>query len=1138
MHPIHYFTTTDQTYKARLIDKKRQIMPDRYNNYTIKKSNLLIQKANTFSFNTQKIFNVIVHELQNQHTKSSVIEMPVRRLVQLVGNKEVYRTKLFYHEIGKHLLHDTLDLIQPTDLQVDITSLITRFTVSDGILNVKVTDELLCLSDVNGEINGQKTIDHGYTEINLAIAERLKSKHSLILYEYLTMHTAQAGVDSYYAGNTADDMGLQSFSKLVPIHTLKKLLCHGKKSYESFDLFHRKVLQVAIAEINEKTDLQVHLTCNKHSKKILSVIFDVQKTVAIPEFVWKQKQIAQMRLRQDYEAQHGISIDVLLNETDEIDAFDEAMSYAAPSTQHNQFSQYKAHNATSASTNTAENDDGVFELGTLIDTISNAVKSQSMDAPNHQATPQQQPSPETSAPYIPGSKIAKSTLLRLADAVSKDCACAVLLSKDTRDMAGLNKTINNIKSAPVGSLTYRESYWIDDLDDVNDLVELRRREMPLNMEEELEALYVVQIAKNYRPEKYLNVQPINSQTASITVIAELANGDEAMMTELSHIWSMLNAANQGFYESITKTAIAVGRQRVALKNATPHQAHQAAPAPEAIMKAAAQPKIQITELLESMFSAGTGQKARAFDSVYRADDEIDIYTAKPNQLEPIKERRLSELTPTYSTQYSEETASTATAESKDNKHTIQRINHLNGQIKEIMDAAYEHDARLFAKIKAEQENEARIKHAQTTQAVQTMQPLQTVHNTATIANAESKDLENTEAEDNAPSVFTNQLIGKSTEQAFSVYENFEDFRRQLTLEFAQQRNDYVKMLKNPEAYDAYARMCDAKYGYKISADFIERGEHAVLIGQGEPLGAILLSIKGDLLSQFMEKKIKQLFFTSKRKIQHLSELRLEQQQRTNALTKAAELNAQTMPANPENAGHPIYSQLSYGAIEMLADDLKSIGVHGKKVAQMCKKDPHRLGAIYRMVQSSYQHKSNSDKQRLIVKLFNDNTPINSKEAKYAATQAASKAATQAELAPLPQINLEESACFEQKDFLKFINQQALYFELALENKAISASFDQCLTEENNTIKAIWEEMLMHSSNGSIATIEKRLVSSSVLYLYEPKSRTDSKTRLCIFLSSGEQVLFFKNKFNLTMRHILKKMNLDYEIYLGYMPKKQ
>ena len=86
----------------------------------------------------------------------------------------------------------------------------------------------------------------------------LTSGHSITIYEWLKKWV-KIGI------------------KEIPVFELKeKLGVHESKSYENFKDFRKRVLEPAIKEINEKSDLIFHYETKKERQKIVSLIFHIQ----------------------------------------------------------------------------------------------------------------------------------------------------------------------------------------------------------------------------------------------------------------------------------------------------------------------------------------------------------------------------------------------------------------------------------------------------------------------------------------------------------------------------------------------------------------------------------------------------------------------------------------------------------------------------------------------------------------------------------------------------------------------------------------------------------------------------------------------------------------------------------------------
>lgn len=253
-------------------------MIDRQINYIpqiVKKSNILIEKHNYLTAVNQRIFNFVISYAQKYNITTNNLEIPVRQVTNLIGKKEVYKTKEFFSNIGENLVSNILNLIEPTENECDITNLIGRFKLKDGIIHIKLTDEFLSLIHVEKD----------YTKIDLNITKSFKSKHSSVLYEYYLM---KLKYNTHYSKNK------MFTTQKTEIETLRKLLCKNSKSYRNIDLFKRKILKPALEEINQKTDLEI-------TYKDLKCEFN-NKTINGFEFTINQNEIKQIQVSDDMHA--------------------------------------------------------------------------------------------------------------------------------------------------------------------------------------------------------------------------------------------------------------------------------------------------------------------------------------------------------------------------------------------------------------------------------------------------------------------------------------------------------------------------------------------------------------------------------------------------------------------------------------------------------------------------------------------------------------------------------------------------------------------------------------------------------------------------------------------------------------------
>lgn len=95
-----------------------------------------------------------------------------------------------------------------------------------------------------------------YVKLNLFIWRDLSSKHSLALYEVLKDY--------------------QNIKQIrIEIDDFRKVVGLEAGQYKIFTMLRKRVIDVAVEEINKKTDLRVQYELEKRGRKIVAITFDV-----------------------------------------------------------------------------------------------------------------------------------------------------------------------------------------------------------------------------------------------------------------------------------------------------------------------------------------------------------------------------------------------------------------------------------------------------------------------------------------------------------------------------------------------------------------------------------------------------------------------------------------------------------------------------------------------------------------------------------------------------------------------------------------------------------------------------------------------------------------------------------------------
>lgn len=95
-----------------------------------------------------------------------------------------------------------------------------------------------------------------YVKLNMFIWRGLNSKHSLALYEILKDY--------------------QNIGRIrIEVENFKKLVGIEPEQYKIFTMLKKRIIDTAVDEINEKTDLKVVYDLENEGRKITAIVFRV-----------------------------------------------------------------------------------------------------------------------------------------------------------------------------------------------------------------------------------------------------------------------------------------------------------------------------------------------------------------------------------------------------------------------------------------------------------------------------------------------------------------------------------------------------------------------------------------------------------------------------------------------------------------------------------------------------------------------------------------------------------------------------------------------------------------------------------------------------------------------------------------------
>lgn len=218
--------------------------------YKVIKANEIVQNAK-YDLNAMelKILNYIISKIKPTDTELQEYTFSIKEYCQVCGID--YQNGKNYLNVKKSIkqLRDKSFWLQDGNGNDVLIGWLQRARInkSSGKITVKLDDDMQKF--VIGMLNN-------YTQYTLLLTLPMKSSYSIRIYELLKSY-------SFTKHHTFD------------LEDLKKKL--GATHYERFADFRRKVLEIAVKEINLYTDIEINWTPIKKGKAIIQINFDIKE---------------------------------------------------------------------------------------------------------------------------------------------------------------------------------------------------------------------------------------------------------------------------------------------------------------------------------------------------------------------------------------------------------------------------------------------------------------------------------------------------------------------------------------------------------------------------------------------------------------------------------------------------------------------------------------------------------------------------------------------------------------------------------------------------------------------------------------------------------------------------------------------
>ena len=217
-----------------------------------------IHIRNTLTITQRKIANILLKEAFSTLDQDVIHSISLTRLIKFLGWKEISEANQLIRnslkELNSHQIEWNIFNKDKTHTW-GVTTFLAHARISKGILEYSYSKPLR-------EMLYQPNI---FARLDLEIQKNFSNKHALALWEYLSEHLC---------ANKTKNALLEPLS----LEQLRHFLgIQNSKAYSSFFLLNAKVLQPAVAEINQYSDLLVTCQYIKQKKKVIAIAFEVKK---------------------------------------------------------------------------------------------------------------------------------------------------------------------------------------------------------------------------------------------------------------------------------------------------------------------------------------------------------------------------------------------------------------------------------------------------------------------------------------------------------------------------------------------------------------------------------------------------------------------------------------------------------------------------------------------------------------------------------------------------------------------------------------------------------------------------------------------------------------------------------------------
>ena len=224
----------------------------------IKKHVSAIHSSNNISLVQRKVFNVLLYNAYHDLPKKSQYEIPVKLLAELIGYDSNDQKKLKNSLMGLITTAIEWNVLDSTDNDS------SRWRASSIIASAKI-EKGICTYEFSSVMRELLYHPERYGRIDISVMTKFKSAYGLALYE-----------------NCIRFQGL-STTGWLSLAVFRKLMGIADGHYSEFCDFKKRVLNIALREVNQHSHLNVTPEVQRINKKVTNIRFKLS-TKQIEQF--------------------------------------------------------------------------------------------------------------------------------------------------------------------------------------------------------------------------------------------------------------------------------------------------------------------------------------------------------------------------------------------------------------------------------------------------------------------------------------------------------------------------------------------------------------------------------------------------------------------------------------------------------------------------------------------------------------------------------------------------------------------------------------------------------------------------------------------------------------------------------------